>query len=58
MPERDKTSDLTPPAKSGSPPRGDNVPQDLSADNAPDEDSEESTTSRPRGHTEDPDGTL
>jgi hypothetical protein len=58
MPERDKTSDQTSPAKSGSPPRGDDVPQDRDAGGTPDEDSEASTPSRPRGHTEDPDRTL
>lgn len=59
MPERDnKTSDQTSPAKAGSAPRGDNVPQNQNAGGDPAEDSEESTTSRPRGHTEDPDSTL
>lgn len=57
MPERDKSSDQSSRPKSGSPPRGDNVPQDRNAGQAPAEE-EESTTSRPRGHTEEADKTL
>lgn len=58
MPERNTSSDQSSRPKSGSPPRGDNVPQDRNAGQAPAEETEESTTSRPRGHTEDADKTL
>jgi hypothetical protein len=58
MPERDKSSDQSSPAKSGSPPRRDDGARDRNASQDPAEENEQSTTSRPRGHTEDPDKTL
>ncbi len=57
MPERDEHADPS-NAKASSPRRDDErVPQDPGLDQA-DTDREQSTTSRPRGHTEEPDRTL
>jgi hypothetical protein len=59
MPERDPT-DAKNPANAASRPRGDdrNVPQDPDVAQQGDSDSPKSTSSRPRGTTEDADRTL
>jgi hypothetical protein len=60
MPDRDKNEQQPSPARAGSPQRDDrsDAPQDTEVESSPESDAEQSTASRPRGHTEEPDRTL
>jgi hypothetical protein len=59
MPDRDERPDKSATGKKA-PTHGDEraVPQDPDLAQQPDPESQESTTARPRGHTEEPDRTL
>ena len=60
MPEHDNKREQTPPAAAATPPRGDETDavSDPDAAREVEADAQKSSTSRPRGHTEDPDRTL
>ncbi|HEU4720055.1 MAG TPA: hypothetical protein VFS59_01725 [Gemmatimonadaceae bacterium] len=59
MPDRDTKPDTNAPGSSTTPRTDDqNAPQHPDLGQQTDPDSQKSTTSRPRGHTEEPDRTL
>jgi hypothetical protein len=59
MPDRDTKSDKSAPGRQTTPHTDDQqAPQDPDLGQQADPDSQKSTTSRPRGHTEEPDRTL
>lgn len=59
MPDRDTRPDKSASGKTARPRGADRqTSTDSDAASQPDPDSEQSTTARPRGHTEDPDKTL
>ena len=60
MPDRDKQPDKSAPGSSKTPSGGEDraQPQHPDIGERADPDSDQSTTARPRGHTEEPDRTL